>query len=494
MHVRAGAGILGLCSLSVLRAAPPPGDTGRQTLIPLLVPVGEPLRLYLTKHVPKRVNAPVEARLIDPVYAFDRQVIPTGTVVLGRVSRVGSVPKMQRLNAVMGGDFTPLHTAFVEFTTLVLPDGRKMLLHTAESPGLNTIMPSHPAKPRNPAASGNTGVLGTGKQKAQDAIRGQIQRAKSIPDLVRGPDKKERLEDYLVSRLPYHPQYVRKGTRFDAELLDPLSFGTEPVTAASAASLGTQPQPDAVAHARLITTLDSSSSKPGDPVHALLAEPVFSPDHKLILPAGTRMEGTVVASRKARWLHRSGQLRFTFREVDLPDEVEQLRQAAPVEAERRPKQDSLKFRTEANLQAAERGGKASLKVDSEGGVEAKESKTRFLAAAASVMVARAAGDNDPIRNQSRQVVGQSQNVGGRTLGGGFGFGLLGMAISQSSRYVGTAFGYYGMARSLYTTLLARGAEVQFRKNAVIDVRFNARPGPPATPAHPVAAAAAKRAK
>jgi hypothetical protein len=44
----------------------------------------------------------------------------------------------------------------------------------------------------------------------------------------------------------------------------------------------------------------------------------------------------------------------------------------------------------------------------------------------------------------------------------------------------TAFGYYGMAWSLYSTLIARGAEVQFRKNAMVDVRFNTRPEPGAT--------------
>lgn len=375
---------------------------------------------------------------------------------------------------MMGGDFTPLRTAFIEFTFLVFPDGRRVSLHTAPAVGLNTIMPSRPSKPRDTSAAPNSGVLGTGKQKAQDAIQGQIQRVKSLPDLVRGPDKKERLEDYLISRLPYHPQYIRKGTRFDPELLAPISFGTEPVAAASLASPGTQPEAGAVAHARLLTSLTSRSSQPGQTVQAVLAEPVFSAEHKLIFPEGTRLEGAVVTAKKARWFHRGGQLRFTFREVNLPAEVAQLQSAAPVSAER-PRQDSLKFRTQANLQAAESGGKASIKVDSEGGVQAKESRTRFLAAVASVMVARAAGDNDPIRNQNHQIIGQSQNVGGRTAGGGFGFGLVGMAISQSSRYVGTAFGYYGMARSLYSTLIARGAEVEFRKDAVVDIRFNARP-------------------
>jgi len=216
-------------------------------------------------------------------------------------------------------------------------------------------------------------------------------------------------------------------------------------------------------------------------MEAVLAEPVFSADHKLVLPEGTRLEGTVVVAKKARLFHRSGQLRFSFQEIRLPAEVARLQATAPIApvAADRPAQEALKFRTEASLQAAESTGKAPLKVDSEGGVQAKESKTRFLAAAASVMIARRAGDNDTARNQSGQAIGQDPNVGGRTLGGGLGFGLLGSAISQSSRYVGAAFGYYGMAWSLYSALIARGAEVQFGKNAMVDIRFNTRPEPAA---------------
>src|ERR1700722_633726 len=51
--------------------------------IPLTVPAGVPLRLYLTKRIPKRFNAPVEAKTLSPIYAFDHEVIPAGTRVLG---------------------------------------------------------------------------------------------------------------------------------------------------------------------------------------------------------------------------------------------------------------------------------------------------------------------------------------------------------------------------------------------------------------------------
>ena len=480
MRVGAGISILGVASLSILSAAPLAEDGSQQPEIPLVVPAGVPLRLYLTKRVPKRAGAPVEAKVLDPVYAFDHQVIPAGTVVLGTVSRLQPVSRAQRARAILSGDFTPLRTAPVEFTTLVMPDGRRVPLHTAESLGLNSLVPSRPPKKQSSTEPQNTGVLGTGRQKVQDAVQGQIARVKSIPDLVRGPDKKEKVEDYLLAKLPYHPQYVHNRTRFDAELLDPLSFGSEPVATGSLALVGSQPQADSVVHARLITPLDSASSKQGEMVEAVLAEPMFSSDHRLVLPEGTHLEGTVVATKKARWFHRSGQLRFNFQEIGLPAEVSQLQAIARIATER-PAQERLQIRTQANLQAAESTGKTPLKVDREGGVQAKESKTRFLAATAAVMIARRAGDNDPERNQSRQIIGQDPNVAGRTIGGGFGFGLLGTAIAQSSRYVGTAFGYYGMAWALYSALIARGAEVQFHKNTMVDIRFNTRSEPTPAP-------------
>ena len=483
MRIRLGIRVFAFFPLSVLLAASPPEGGSQQQETPLVVPAGVPLRLYLTKRAPKRTGAAVEAKVLDPVYAFDRQVIPAGAVVLGQVDRLKSISRWQRTRAILGGDFTPLHQAPIEFTTLVMPDGSRRPLHTAENAGLNSIVPSRPPKKRTSAAPQNTGVLGTGKQQVKDAIQGQIERAKNISDMVRGPNKMERIEDYLLAKLPYHPQYVRRGTRFDAELLDPLNFGSAPMPRESLALVGTQPQADTVAHARLITPLGSFSSKPGEMVVAALAEPVFSADHKLVLPEGTRLEGKVVVAKKARLFHRSGQLRFNFREIQLPAEVARLRAAAPSATEtEKPSHETLQFRTQANLQGAESTGKAPVKVDSEGGVQTKESKTRFLAAAASVMIARRAGDNDTARNQSGQAIGQDPNVGGRTLGGGLGFGLLGSAISQSSRYVGAAFGYYGMAWSLYSALIARGAEVQFGKNAMVDIRFNTR-SEPAAAAH-----------
>src|SRR6266404_4662556 len=128
--------------------------------IPLTVPANVPLRLYLTKRVSKRVGAPVEAKLLAPVYAFDHEVIPAGTQAIGHVSRLESVSKWERTRAILGGDFTPLHIAEIEFTSLVLPDGHEMQVQTVSSPGLNSLLPLRPPKQRS-ANTQTAGVVGS---------------------------------------------------------------------------------------------------------------------------------------------------------------------------------------------------------------------------------------------------------------------------------------------------------------------------------------------
>jgi hypothetical protein len=337
-----------------------------------------------------------------------------------------------------------------------------------ETIGLNSIYvePSKKKQQKAQTPNPNGGVLGTAKQTAKEQINAAINsRSRGIIDLVRGPNKKEKLVDFLWAKLPYHPQYMRRGTRFDAPLRDPLEFGSEPVKREDLAALGSQPNADSVVHARLLTALDSASTKPGEAVEAVVSAPLFSADHKLVLPEGTRLTGTVVTAKKARSFHRGGQLRFNFQRVDLPEEVANLGPApAPL-------------KTQATLEAAEGSGTAPIKVDSEGGVQAKESKTRFIAPAIALLLASRASDNDAGHHHETSAAGGEANVGGRTLGGGLGLGMVGAAVSQSSPYVGMAFGYYGLAWSVYSNVIARGGEVQFDKDAMLDIKFGARTPP-----------------
>ena len=415
---------------------------------------------------------------MDPVFAFDREVIPFGTIARGQVSSVHPVNKWLRVRAIVNGDFTPLRNAQIEFTTLILPDGRELAVSTLDAEALNSIY-AEPSKKKikphsktqsqsNPQPQDqNGGILGIAKKSAKDQLNGAISaRTHGIADIVRSPNKKERLVDFCWSKLPYHPQYLRRGTRIDAPLRNALPFGTAEIPPGELVSLGSQPPPDSVARVRLLTSLDSGTSKTSEPVEAVLAAPVFSAGGQLALPEGTRLTGAVVVAKRARFFHRSGQLRFNFHSVDLPEEAAKL---APSE----PTAQSLK--TDAILEGAEGSGTAPIRVDAEGGVAAQESKTRFLAPAISLILASRSADNDAGRHATNGTGVSEPNISGRTLGGGLGLGMVGSAVAQSSKYVGMAFGYYGLAWSVYLNVVARGSDVHFSKNAMMDIRFGSRP-------------------
>ncbi len=442
--------------------------------IHLTVAAGVPLRLYVTRRFSKKKNAPVVAKLLTPVYAFDRVVIPASATVQGHVSALHPVSKWERAHAILNGDFTPLHVAAIEFTSLIMPSGITIPIHTSASSGLNTLVPTVPPYQRQQASSNNSsGLFAKGKQQVKDQISAGLAQVRSIPSVVRTTDKKEWLYDFAMSKLPYHPQYVRGRTRFDAELAEPLDFGSATLPGDSLALLGTQAAADAVVHARILTPLSSKVATPGQKVEAVLEQPLFSGNHELVLPEGARLDGSVAVAKPAGWFHHGGRLRFRFQDVDLSAVLAQITKPSPGSEGLLGAERSSQFSTQGRVTAAE-SGKSPLKVDQEGEVQAKDSNTRFIGTAVSALIARSAADNDPIRNSKGTITGTSSNIGGRTLGGGSGFGLLGAIASQSSRNVGTAFGYYGLAWSVYSTVIARGSEVQFDKNSVVDIGFSGR--------------------
>jgi len=423
--------------------------------VPLTLSAGAPLRLYITKRLPMRKGQPVEGKLIAPVYAFDRIVIPAGAVVRGHVTTLDPASKGRRIQAIIGGDFTPIHFARVEFTEVIMPDGRILPIRTYDSEGLPTLY--SPSRP-NKKSSGKAGSQSGAVARAKDQIRQQIDsKTQGVIGMVRGPDKKEHIEDFLVKKLPYRPQWYRRNTRFDAVLSQPLSFGTAQFPAASLRNIGL-PAGDTVAEVRLLTPLNSRTAVLNGPVEAITEQPVFSPDHRLLLPEGALITGHVRRVQRARWFHRGGQLRFTFDRVEPPAFLN----TPAISTDR----------NQIQLAAAESDPSSHVKVDSEGNAKATAPKTRLLAPAIALIIANRAADNDEGRNGT---ISASGNYGGRSLGGFSGFGYLGTAAAQSSKTVGAVLGFYGLGVSVFTAIVSRGSEVDFPKNAVIDVRFGARP-------------------
>jgi soluble P-type ATPase len=69
------------------------------------VPSGVPLRVALEHRVAiKRAGEPIQGRLVDPIYVYDRQVLPAGTLVEGHIAKIGGVPIGRRLIALLYGN------------------------------------------------------------------------------------------------------------------------------------------------------------------------------------------------------------------------------------------------------------------------------------------------------------------------------------------------------------------------------------------------------
>jgi hypothetical protein len=458
MHSPLSYSLLSVAITSAITASAQPNKNTELLLpivVPLVVPAGTPLRVSLTQRVSRRLGEVVVGELIDPLFAFDREVVPSGTQVFGTVIGLTGISPIQRATAISGGDFTPLRQADVEFDTLVLGDGQRVMLHTIPTPGRTTIAATS-TLPRAPQP--HTGVFG----RLRSAVQGKISsERKTVSKVTRGPDKKERLEEFLLLKLPYHPQYLRRGTRFDAELIDPLVFGTATLSPADVRLLGSQPSTDISVVARLVTPLDSGTATKGEPVAAILSGPVFSSDHALLFPEGARLTGVVTMVQRARWWRRGGQLRFSFQDIELSERW-QLNDTLV---------DEPRTTLHASLSGAEAASNVHLKLDAEGGVTATESKVRFIAPAIAAFRATRSDDNDlNIRT------GLPENhTGGRPFGRGSAFGLLGTAAGKSSPAVARALGFYGMAWSAYVNIITPGSDVRFPKNARITIRFDGQP-------------------
>jgi hypothetical protein len=440
--------------------------------IPLTVGPGVPLRVYLTQRVAMRMGEPVTAKVIEPVYVFDRIVIPVGAEVTGHVAKLDPVPKLTQTSSILSGNFTPLHIARVEFTEVHMTDGAILPIHTETAVGLPTIYePPKPAKAPKKAATNKPAAQQSPmkelaakevKQELNHEINAQLNaHTYGLGSLVRGPNKKERLEDFAWAKSPYRPQKYRRGTRFDVLLADQLDFGSESIPVESLRNLGTSATLDRAAQIRFVSSISSKTAKVGDRVEAILSQPLTDAGGKLLLPEGTHLSGAVRQVKPARWLHRTGRLRFTFDQVDLPACVASLPSSPPE-------------RSEARIEVAETDPAAGVKIDSEGAAKSTESKTRLLRPLIAGVIAVKAMDNDSGKATSGAGKG-NDNAAGLALGGFSGFGMLGVVASQFSQVAGSAFGMYGLAVSVYTNVVARGPEVVFKDHSSMQIRFGPRP-------------------
>src|SRR5262249_55954453 len=127
--------LIALALLLSLAAAAHAQSDPKVTIIPLVVDQGFPLQVKLTEKVPYKKNHIVVGRLDEPVYAFDRIVIPAGTKVVGKITGFEKGSTLKRVVTMLGGDFTPVREPIIRFDTLLLSDGTELPIETAVVPG-----------------------------------------------------------------------------------------------------------------------------------------------------------------------------------------------------------------------------------------------------------------------------------------------------------------------------------------------------------------------
>jgi hypothetical protein len=449
-----------LCAPSAVLDEAIPADTpapaysdAHAIQIPLQVPRGLPLQVELDREVHIReAGQAIHGKIVQPVYAFDRLVIPVDTEVIGRIATLEEISAKRRTLSALDANFTPDHRLEIEFDELVLPDGRRIPVHTVAIRGNGQVIEFV----RSPEGEQKHGL------KSAAAI--EIDRAKAEAkrdwDLamkeMKDPGRMHRLERYLVAQLPFHPQYLDPGTFYFAELLEPLDFGTTPLTPKLAASLARPIPSDSVAHAVLVTPLSSASAQRDDQVEAMLWQPLFDGED-LIRPAGSRLTGIVLQAHPAQKLHHNGELRLKFQELENPYGPEQ--------------------KVSGMLMGVAVDKSQHLELDAEGGAHATAPPTRYLSTGIAVALAAASANTD---GDARDGGGAAGNSSDRAAGGAGGFKLIGLTLGLAvhSQPLGMAMGALGASRSIYANFLGPGHEVTFPKHTPMELSLSPEHVPP----------------
>jgi hypothetical protein len=424
-----------------VKTTPKPGV---EVKVNLTVKEGTALQVALDQEVRvQKVGQTIHGRIVAPVYAFDKVVVPVGTEVTGKISGIGDVSPGARTLAALDANLSPARKIDVEFTELDLAGGTRIPMQTSVVAGSGQVIKFVTAGERKETK----GIKNTVTEKERQAKEEAQREWDSAMQQVKTPGKLHRIERMAAAQLPVHPQYIEAGTVYFAELKNPLEFGDESLARESVTTLQTEIPQGSLVHARLMSPLSSATTQKGTQVKAVLSQPLLDDGH-LILPQGTLLNGTVVQVRPARYWQRNGQIRFAFHDVVMPDGVEE--------------------KIEAMVQGVQAGAADNMSLDAEGGAEPQTSKTRYLWTAVSVALAMTAQHDDTLN---------------RVAGGAGGFKVVGMVIGATvhSQPLALAMGAFGASRSIYAHFIARGRDVAFAKHTAIEISVGTRKAVTGTP-------------
>jgi len=403
-------------------------EVHRIAVVPLTVEKGFPLKVVLTDKVRAKLNEPVHGRIVDPVYALDREVIPAGTEILGTITGLRPVGKLKRVSSLLGGDLTPLHEPEITFDTLVLGDKTRIPIVTSVVSRKNVLVRySH----------GETHAFTTGVQQPANEL----------------------IHSLFWGLLPYHPQLIPTGTTYKANLIQPLEFGSAFFGTTALAGIGSAPPAGSILYARLLTALDSENTKTGAPVQAILTRPLYSLDHRLIFPAGSKLQGKVDHVDRARLFANGARLAITFTKIEPPislmSAMSQIREIHG---------HLVGIETPIDLN--------QLRLDQNGLAQVARTNQRFFAPAfafaGAVPMLSAAGSG--FGAAFAESYGTS--FFSRVLGGGTGFGIPGAIAGMMVPPVGVGMGIYGVGYAVYFNLVGHGKNITLPTDTSIEVRLD----------------------
>jgi hypothetical protein len=424
------------------------------------VPAGTPLALSIDQNYPMRDGQPIRAHLLYPIYADNQLLLPADTVVTGSVVDLRS-DHSRRVNAMLGGDFTPFHTPEVRFTEIILPDGDKIPFSSgtaAKGTQIYRAVAPPPSKGGFVHQEFNTG----------------LSVARSDLAIYIAPGKGDRLLQWIYGRLPYHPQRIEKGTSWTIETTAALDLPAQPAPPvepeqppARKPHFWEQPAPAPtppdnksawIVQANLSDTISSETSKTGQTIQAVVAEPIYNPDHTIAVPQGATLVGAVTQAKPARHFGRTGALSFSFKQLILPDAQTQT--------------------VETRLTGAD--SDQNIALNSEGQAKSKPQDKLAIPIILALMAAR------PLDQERHRDGDGGPGPGKNGVGGAAGLGLVGtiVGIAGGSPYAAAGIGYWGAARAIYSRWIARGQKITFAKDTRIVVETTARRAAPIKPNAP----------
>ena len=407
---------------------------------------GTSLQVAVPHQYPVKAGEAIEGRLLHPIFADGELVVSENTMLHGTVVALEPDTKA-RWHARLRGDFTPFHKVQVRFDELMLPSGPLRIASATASDGAPVLHLTTPGA--TPKQSFFSRRWAEAKSNLHDRVA-----------YFTAPGKRDRALQLIYHQLPYHPERIEAHTAWSFELMAPLSLPAPLVTDPIQPHTITDPiQPNANSvpgkpetwsvHAILTRDLTSARARAGDPVKALVVEPVYDKDKQLVVPQGSMLIGKVTSAQAARSFSRSGKLRFTFQQVQFPEGFQ------------RPVEGSLAGAATEKTQ--------NLTMDAEGTISPRNQSSAIVPLLLTMLASRALDEDGNITAQT----GVASN----------GFGLVGriVGIVAGNRNLAAGLGFYAAGLSVYDNFLRSGSDVVFPKDTRIEIETTPLRAPVLTP-------------